>query len=454
MNYFPYGKAAFSILILALLSGSWLLLHPSQKHKATLTYWTFTPVHYAAYQQILPEFEREHPGVTVDLQLVSLQALSARMQSAMLANLDVPDLFEIEAGQAGALFRGPTKDIGLVDLTSRVHAPGPDGAPSLWDRVVRARFATYTDRGHIYGLPHDVHPVQLAYRRDIFEKLGIDASKIQTWDQFIKIGRKITIPGKRYMIELNTSDGTSLETMLFQRGGGYFDANGNVIFDNETAVQTMCWYVPMVAGPHKIADSLGLFTQAETSAVEDGYMLCYICPDWRSKNFETDISHVSGKMALMPLPMVRPGTRPTSTWGGTMVGITKHCKNPDLAWQLAQFFYLDKKGMAARFRATNILPPIRDFWNLPVIHERRPYWSNQRLGDTYAALANDVPPHYSSPVIQTATTKLGQALEECVEYYNSHGYVDHGDAKFTEYVRATLKANADQVRAQIKRTPY
>jgi arabinosaccharide transport system substrate-binding protein len=200
MNYFPYGKAAFSILILALLSGSWLLLHPSQKHKATLTYWTFTPVHYAAYQQILPEFEREHPGVTVDLQLVSLQALSARMQSAMLANLDVPDLFEIEAGQAGALFRGPTKDIGLVDLTSRVHAPGPDGAPSLWDRVVRARFATYTDRGHIYGLPHDVHPVQLAYRRDIFEKLGIDASKIQTWDQFIKIGRKITIPGKRYMI--------------------------------------------------------------------------------------------------------------------------------------------------------------------------------------------------------------------------------------------------------------
>ena len=102
MNYFPYGRAAFSILILALLSGSWLLLHPSQKHKATLTYWTFTPVHYAAYQQILPEFEREHPGVTVDLQLVSLQALSARMQSAMLANLDVPDLFEIEAGQAGA----------------------------------------------------------------------------------------------------------------------------------------------------------------------------------------------------------------------------------------------------------------------------------------------------------------------------------------------------------------
>ena len=454
MRYFPFGKAAFSILILALVSGLWLALQPTQAHKATLTYWTFAKPHYDSYMQTLPEFERQHPGVTVDLELVSNNAMAARMESAMLANLDVPDIFEMEIGQAGALFRGPSKDIGLLDITSRVHAPGPNGTPSLWDRMVQARFAPFTNRGRIYGLPHDVHPVQLAYRRDIFEKAGVDVSKIKTWDDFIRIGRKMTIPGKQYMIELSDSDSTSIETLLFQRGGGYFDASGNVILDNETAVQTMCWYVPLVAGPHRIANSVGFFNQVEAKAIEDGYMLCYMCPDWDSKTFETNDAYVSGTMALMPLPVVAPGGRPTSTWGGTMVGITKHCTRPDLAWQLATFLAEDRAGAVIRFRATNILPPVKDLWSLPVIHERRAYWSGQRLGDTYMRLADKVPAHYTSPVIQTATDKLGQALVDCVHYYNTHGYMDQGDARFEAYVRARLKASADQVRAMVRRDPY
>lgn len=454
MKYFPYGKAAFSILVLAVLSGGWLLSNPPPEHKATLTYWTFAKPHYESYVQILPQFEREHPGVTVDLQLVSNNALAARMQSAMLANLDVPDMFEVEIGTAATLFRGPTKDIGLLDLSPRIHAPGPDGAPSLWDRVVQARFASYTNRGHIYGLPHDVHPVQLAYRRDIFAKAGVDVTKIKTWDDFIKVGHKMTIPGKQYMIELSDSDSTSIEPLLFQRGGGYFDANGQVILDNETAVQTMCWYVPLVAGPHKIANSVGFFNQVEANAIQDGYMLCYMCPDWNSKTFENNDPSVSGRMGLMPLPTAVPGGRATSTWGGTMVGITKHCADPDLAWQLAMFFYLDKSSVPARFRDTNILPPVKDFWTMPVFHEKRAYWDGQRLGDSYIRLAPDVPPHYSSPVIQTATDKLGQALVDCVGYYKAHGYDEHGDARFEAYVRARLKASADQVRAMIKRNPY
>ena len=454
MSLFPYGRAAFGILSLAVASALYLVTQPPKPHTATLTYWTFAKPHYDSYVKMLPEFERQHPGVKVDLELVSLNALAARMQSAMLANLDVPDLFEIEVGQAGALFRGPTKDIGLVDLTDRVHGPGPNGAPPLWDRTVQARYSAYTDRGHIYGLPHDVHPAQLAYRKDIFDKAGIDASKLTTWDEFVKAGRKLTIPGKRYMVEFSDSDSTSLEPLLFQRGGGYFDEKGNVIMDNETAVQTMCWYVPLVTGPNKIGNSVGFFGQVQTKAIEDGYLLCCLCPDWRSMNYQTDIAHMSGKMALMPVPMVTPGTRATTTWGGTMVGITKHCKDQDLAWELAMFFYLDKSQVKERFESTNILPPVKDFWTLPAFHESRPYWSGQKLGDSYSRLANDVPPHYSSPVIQTATGKLGEALVDCVHYYNTHGYTDHGDAAFEAYVRGRLKQSADRVRAMIRRNPY
>lgn len=442
MRYFPYGKAAFSFLLFALLSGGWILRYPPENKKATLTMWVFAKPHAAAYAKAIPEFEKAHPGVTVNIQIVDNQALANRLQAAFVADLDVPDLVEIEISQAGTFFRGPISDVGFTDLTERVHQSG------LWEEMVQARFAPYMDRGHIFGLPHDVHPVQFAYRRDIFEQVGIDVNQIKTWDDFIAVGRKLTIPGKRYMAELNDGDASHLELCLFQRGGGYFDQEGNCIFDSEISVQTMLFYVPLVAGDKKIANSLGS-GQILTKAVEDGYLLCLVCPDWRSKSLEIDIPRMSGKMALMSLPAVTPGGARTSTWGGTMLGITKHCKNQDLAWELAKELYLNKEKLAERFAESNILPAVRSAWALPAFHAPNAYYSGQKLGETYLNLAPDVPFQYTSPFIQTAKSKLSEALVASIQYYNSRG-----KDGFEAFVRQSLKESADQVRALVARNPY
>ncbi|MBV9469236.1 MAG: hypothetical protein JOZ57_08310, partial [Abitibacteriaceae bacterium] len=156
-----------------------------------------------------------------------------------------------------------------------------------------------------------------------------------------------------------------------------------------------------------------------------------------------------GKMKLMPLPAVTANSRHTSTWGGTMLGITRHCKNPDLAWQLALHLYLNKKELGKRYEGTNILPALRAAWSEPSFSQPRPYWCNQPIGALYAKLAPDVPFQYTSPFIATAKDKLGEALVACVQYYNANG--DNG---FEPFVRATLKEKADQVRALAARNPY
>jgi arabinosaccharide transport system substrate-binding protein len=442
MRSFPFGQAALSMLVLAVLSGSWLAAHPVPPKTATLTFWTFANTHYEAYKRAIPSFERDHPGVKVDMQLVAGAAVTSRLQAAFWADLDVPDVVETEISTAGSFFRGPLKDVGFLDLTDRIHQAG------LWDGMVRARFAPYTSRGRIFGLPHDVHPVMLAYRRDIFEEEGVDVGKIRTWRDFIRVGRKLTIPNQRYMIEMSDSGTGQLETCLFQRDGGYFDPAGHCIMDSDIAVQTIRWYVPLVAGPHRIAGDLGS-GQILTKAVEDGYLLCLVCPDWRSKTTEKDIPRMAGKMALMPLPSVTPTGRRTSTWGGTMMGITRHCKNPDLAWEFALHLYLDKAELAERFRDTNILPGLRAAWNQPAFHERRPYWSNQPLGDLYSQLAPQVPFQYTSPLIVTAKAKMSEALVSCVQYYNARG-----EDGFDDYVEARLHQSAEEVRAMIRRNPY
>ncbi|HOX38297.1 MAG TPA: extracellular solute-binding protein [Candidatus Brocadiia bacterium] len=448
MRFLALGKAPVVILVATLASALYLSIHPVNESPANLHMWTFAKSHYDAYIDGIPAFEAAHPGVKVDVQLVSGVAVTSRLRAAFWSDLDVPDLVEVEISSAGSFFRGPMRDIGFSDLTNWLDQSG-------WgDRLVRSRFAPYTSRGRIFGIPHDVHPVMLAYRRDIFEQEGIDLSKVETWDEFVEIGRRMTrdldgdgVPD-RYMIELEDNGAGNMEMFLFQRDGGYFDKSGNLVMDSETALETLKWYVPLVAGPKKIANSLAggqIFTQA----LESGYFLSIIAPDWRSRTTEMDVPRVSGKMALMPLPAVRTGGRRTSTWGGTMLGITKHCKNPELAREYAVHIYCDAKNLAKRFPSINIIPPLKEAWALPEFNDPRPYWSGQPLGKLYADLAEQTPSQYTSPFIGLAKAKLGEAVVACVLYYNRNG-----ERGFDEFARRTLKSCADDVRKMMKRDPF
>jgi arabinosaccharide transport system substrate-binding protein len=427
---------------LAVASGTYLAARRTQKPRYDLRLWTFAKPHADAYLKMLPDFLRKHPGVSVDIQIVAGEAVTSRLQAAFWSNLDVPDLAEVEISWAGSFFRGRLQSIGFRDLTERIHQTG------LWARIVQARFAPYTTRGRIFGIPHDVHPVMLAYRRDLVEKLGIDVERLRTWDEFVEVGRRVTIPGKRFMMELPPEGLSALEVMLFQRGGGYFDAQGNCTLDNEIAVETMRYYAPLVAGKERIGNDLG-GGQIFTRALEDGYYLFMVAPDWRTKVIEQDVPKVAGRMALMPLPAFYPGGRRTSTWGGTMIGITKRCADPDLAWELIMHLYLNKEALAEQFRNTNILPPARDLWDHPAYDEPRPFWSNQPLGRLYASLAPETPPQYTSPYIGLAKAKLSEALVACVRYYDQYG-----TRGFDGFVRQQMARAAAEVRRQMRRNPY
>ena len=288
----------------------------------------------------------------------------------------------------------------------------------------------------------------LAYRRDLFEAAGVDVTQIETWEDFIRVGRELTRVGERYMIELSDNHSGHYEMFLFQRDGGYFDAEGRLTMDNEVALETLLFFIPLIAGPDRIASDLGsgrVFTQA----IEQGFFLSFVCPDWRSKVAETDIPRMHGKMALMPLPAVEPGGRRTSTWGGTMLGITKACPDPELAWQVAEHMYFDKAELAVRFRETNILPPLKDAWEHPAFDEERAYWSGQPLGRLYADLADEVPPQYASPLVETVKSKMAGVVSACAVYYR-----DNGEEGFADFAAKRLGDAADEVRRYMRRNPY
>jgi arabinosaccharide transport system substrate-binding protein len=371
------------------------------------------------YRDAVPKFEQEH-GVTVEVQQVDWQSLEARLQAAIVANTEVPDLAEISEGTLGFFTRGPAEDFGFMDLTDLIQRDGLD------QRVLEARFAPWTTRGRIYALPHDVHPVMLAYRRDLIEELGIDVSTLTTWDDFVAMGRRITkdLDGDgtidRFALDLPKTGQWGLLVMLRQRGIDLFDAQGKVAFNTPEAVDTLLWYVHETRSPERISYD-ATWGQAFTKALSDGLVLFVITPDWRSGQFEMDAPRLAGKMALMPLPAWEKGGRRTSTQGMTGLAISKTTKNPELAWELAKYLYYNKDDLGARFAASNIIPPLKDAWDLPELHAPNPFYSNQALGHEYAKLAPQVPPVFASPIYKSGMSKLDEAVTRSGIYYDANG---------------------------------
>lgn len=119
----------------------------------------------------------------------------------------------------------------------------------------------------------------------------------------------------------------------------------------------------------------------------------------------------------------------------TGLTISRETKDPNLAWELAKFLYFEKADLGARFLDTNIIPPLKEAWDLPELSTPNPYWSGQKVGKEYAALAPDVPDIYSSPIHKVSLQELDQALTRVALYYDQHG-----DEGLREKARAELDA--------------
>jgi arabinosaccharide transport system substrate-binding protein len=452
---FPYGRAPLGILALTLLAGAGLFVlsrpasHGGARDKAPdLIFATFTKEHATAYREALPAFEKKH-NCTVQIQVVDPRALQSRLQAAMQVGAEVPDMVELQDGFMSFFIKGPLENIQMADLTDRLKSSG------LYDQIVFNRFSKWSRGGRIFALPHDVHPTMLAYRKDLIAELGIDVSKLTTWEDFSRVGREIAkIDGNRdgqsdhYMIDL-PSDGEHIVSMLaLQHGTPVFDADGNVMIDGEGYVDVICWYVKQIQGPTRVAFPAG-WGQNLAKAMIDGLVLFIICPDWRTMQFEMDVPSLKGKLALMPLPAWKPGGLRTSTWGATGLAFPKGGKGDDeLAWQLAVYLYFDVPQLGPRFLQTNILPPLTTSYDQPEFSAVDDFWGVS-LGQTFIPLASQVPPAPTNAYHFVAVSKINKAF-----YKASAHYAEHGEVGLRDVTRRELQRAAEEVRQAMRRNIF
>ncbi|HSI08113.1 MAG TPA: extracellular solute-binding protein [Rariglobus sp.] len=401
--------AVWVLLVLAVAASTYVAMRPRHRLEGGVL-WTFSRPHSPGYIPVLAEWKREYPEKPYELVLLDYNALQNRMLSGFLSGTPVADLMEVERNIAARAFTGPLDDVGFVDLTDRLKADG------LFDRLNAPSFSPWTSRGRIFGLPHDVHPVLLAYRADIVEAAGIDLSKADTWAKFFAAMRPLMNDtdgdGRpdRFIINFWATNAQAIEMLLIQAGGGFFDANERPALDTEINARVLANLATWSAGPARVAVDAPEFSAAGNALKLNGTVLSALTPDWLTGVWKTDLANLSGKWKLMPLPAWEAGGRRTSVQGGSMLGIPKTTRDFEAAWALAKRLYFAPDHIESFYRQSNIISPLRDSWTLPVFDEPDAYFSGQPVGRLFINQAPNVPPRTSSPYNTLALDRVTNVL--------------------------------------------
>ena len=437
--------------LVAVLAGAMVMLRPVPR-PADLTVWTFAQEHARMYRQridgrpsLVEQFEAA-TGRRVNVQLLASNALDVRFLSLIHSqSRQVPDLVEIEIGSIGKYFRAPTDQIGLLPLDEFLRQSG------LEEQIVPWRLTPWTKDGVVFGVPHDVHPVSLTYRKDLFDEAGVDLAKARTWGEFQAMGLRFQNywrrngVRRRWAMELQGASADTLRMMLQQRRIHLLGPDNSVHLDEAGVAETVVFYAKMVAGPGKIGEDASAGEVGFARDFARGDLCAMLMPDWRVGYLREFAPELAGKVAMMPMPRFEAADAPTATWGGTMVGISKNAANPREAWELLRFLQFSPQALWARRQSSDILPPLMSAWQNPAYQQAERYFGGQTVEALYIDLARQIPPSYSSPFAVLASAHLAAVLNRTVREVEA-GRVEGLEQK----VQGWLSAAAGRLREQIR----
>ncbi|NYH88319.1 extracellular solute-binding protein [Actinopolymorpha rutila] len=359
---------------------------PSATSAGDLTLWTFADTHAGWFKQMATEFEQK-TGVRVAVSLIPGSSIFQQLLINLKAGgLRTPDLCDIEQGSFGRFLIG--RSVPFVDLGPRLRASGYD------KQLVAGRQALYSWKGGVYGVEHALTPVTLFYLRDAWAKAGVDPATLSTWDEFAAAVKESFPPNVR-AFPIPPHD-----VVLRQRGGDYFDAQGDVRLDSDLSVDTMNWLLDLER-KGVAAQPPGWVTEGPNPGLWAEFrahtLTSLVVPDWYAGTVASQASDLSGKWGACPLPAFEPGGRRASCSGGTGLSVLKTSKRQETAWRFLEYSMLRVPSVVKQYKAINLYPPFIPAWSDPHMHDPIPFFHGQDIGALYADVGREVPPQYQSP---------------------------------------------------------
>lgn len=301
--------------------------------------------------QLLPEFERLNPGISVEVQALPWTAAHSKLLTSY-AGSSLPDL-----SQVGNTWVSEMTAIGAI-------SPLPGFADDLLTDQFPAVLETNQINGRAMATPWYVDTRLIFYRSDLLERAGYDAVP-QTWDgwkQAMHAVKRVAGAGN-YAVLLPVNEFEQLLTFGLQGTEPLLrdrDTRGN--FSSASFVAALAFYKSLFdEGLAPLASS----TQISNTwtEFERGFFSFYFSGPWSIGDFRTRLAPTTRWMTSGVPGPTGPGA---SAPGGSSLVVYRSSPHQEAAWKLVR--YLSDPAVQARFNGiTGNLPARESAWATPTV---------------------------------------------------------------------------------------
>ncbi|UWX03504.1 sugar ABC transporter substrate-binding protein [Pseudoxanthomonas sp. NC8] len=305
--------------------------------------------------ELVAQFERENPGIRVEVQQIPGTAAHEKLLTAYAADA-LPDLCQLGntlLPEFAAL--GVLEPLQPMVEASAVVAP-EDYFPGVWE--------TSVIDGKLVGVPWYVDTRLLFYRKDILREAGVEHPP-RTWAEWEQAmaAVKARVGPDRYAILMPLNEFEQLVSFGLQQDDSLLrdhDTRGN--FQSPGFRRAMAFYANMFArgwAPRR--------SETEISNVWDeffnGFYAYYLSGPWNIREFrKREPAALAGQWGTMPLP--GPEGPGAGIAGGASLIMFRGSPRQRQAWKLVEF--LSRPDVQVRFHAMiGNLPPRRSSWSDP-----------------------------------------------------------------------------------------
>lgn len=291
-------------------------------------------------------FKKVHPKVQINIKEESMYNNLEQIQKEK--NIDMLNIED----QYVQLYINKFPEF-FVDVTNEINGYKNKISKSKIDNL------TYNDK--IYGYPWSTSPKVILYKKDVFEKEGINVEDIKTWSDYIDIGKKIKKDTNKKLIANIQEDNNDLYFMLSNQLNTSYFKDGKLDFSSKEWIK--------VLDVIKLLYSEGLVYDTKsyddtTNVIKNGELVSVVADPAYINNIMLAFPNDKGKWGIIKFPAFEPGGNRDLSAGGPNLMISKKATSTSTAKEFAKFVLTDESTQIDNMKAHGGFPVFADIYNL------------------------------------------------------------------------------------------
>jgi len=348
------GVNSYIIFFIALVSLTILSCSKKSNDNTTIDFWAMG-AEGEFVQKLIPQFEKENPGIKVKVQMVPWTAAQEKLVTAYASD-NSPDVYQL-----GNTWIPQFSALGAIE---KLNSYVSHSSVVTKDKYFSGIWGTNEIGDEVFGIPWYIDTRILFYRKDVLAKAGYN-SPPKTWEELYDCSRKIKafLPADKYPIYIPTNEwapfvifGLQANAQLLKNSATYGNFSSP---EFQKAFSFLINFIKEKLAPMSVSQVTNIY-----QAFAGEYLNMYISGPWNVNEFKKWMTgDLQTKWMTAPLPALSAKDYPgVSLAGGSSLVLSKHSKNKEAAWKFIEYLSTPEVQIEL-YHLINDLPAVKEAWS-------------------------------------------------------------------------------------------